>query len=217
MSDFPSLSGPSAVEWEGHIGMVRQADRRVIEFYQGTELNGVRSTQEGRPIYEPVDMIRIRHPGERDVHEILVREEHKHEFPRQWAAYKAGQTAGIDGTPLATLFPVEQAIVKQMGTLHIFTVEQLAGLTEAGITRLGMGGRQHVERAKKFMEASSGMANGHRLESELRSSQEQLEQAKAQILAMQQQMQILMAAHDDDNAPRRGRPRKAQPDDGDLT
>jgi hypothetical protein len=194
MSDL--VMDVASIDWQGHVGTVVQADKRVVEFYQGSELHGVRSEAEGRPIYVAVDMIRIRHPGERDVHEIPVLEHHKHEFRRKWEAYKAGQAASHEGTPLATLFPVEQAIVRQMNALHIFTAEQLAGLTEQGISRLGLGGRQHVERAKKFLEASGSMAGAHRMEGELRAAQEKLAESEARMAAMERQLQVLAAAQD---------------------
>lgn len=208
MSDLMAPAGAASVDWQGHVGMVQQADRRHVEFYRGQVLNGVRSQAEGRPIYEPVDMVKIIHPGERDVHHLKVRDNHKYEFPRQWAAYEAGRTADADGTPVSMLYPNDEMLVAQFKLLHIFTVEQLGGLTEAGISRLGMGGRTHVERAQKFLEASRGMAGAHRLQAEVDAANERADAMAEKMALMERQLAALAA-------PRRRRNAADNPNEGD--
>lgn len=200
MSDFTAPAGQSTVDWHGHVGMVQQADRRFIEFYRGSVLNGIRSQAEGRPIHESVDMVKIIHPGERDIHHVRVRDEHKYEFPRQWAAYEAGRSPAADGTPVETLYPNDPSLVSQFRTLHIFTVEQLGGLTEQGITRLGMGGRAHVERAAKFLDAAKGMAGANKLQGELDAANERADAMAETMARMERQIAALAAPK------RRGRP-----------
>lgn len=183
--------------------MVQQADRRYVEFYRGHKINGVRSQQEGRPIHDPVDMLKLIHPGERDIHHLVVRDEHKFQFPRQWAAYEAGRSKEAQsGTPIETLYPNEPEMVKQFQGLHIFTAEQMAGLTEPGIMRLGMGGRAHVERAVKFLEHANRMAGASKLQAELDAEREKREALEEKMMLMERQMAALAEAR-----PRRGRPR----------
>ena len=189
--------------------MVQMADKRYVKFYRGHEINGVLSQQAGRPIYDPVDMVEIRHPGERDIHHIKVREEHKFQFPRQWAAYEAGHSAAAQsGTPIETLYPNEPELVKQFQALHIFTAEQMAGLTEPGIMRLGMGGRAHVERANKFLEHASKMAGASQLQAELDGEREKRLALEEKMERMERQMAALA-----EGKARRGRPRADDTDD----
>jgi hypothetical protein len=195
-------AGNSSVDWQGHVGMVQQADRRYVKFFAGKVQNGVQSIAAGRPIFETVDMLEIRHPGEKEVHHIRVREEHKHEFPRHWAAYEAGRVPDMDGTPIETLYPNDPAMVQQFKHLHIFTAEQMAGMTEQGISRLGMGGRSHVERAQKFLEAAKGMAGAHKMQRELDEANERAEALAEKMALMERQLAALAEAQ----PKRRGRP-----------
>ena len=209
MSDLMPPSSPSSIDWHGHVGVVQQADRRYVEFFRSSKINGVLSQQAGRPVHDPVDMIKLIHPGERDVHILEVREEHKFQFPRQWAAYEAGRSKEAQsGTPIETLYPNEPEMVKQFQALHIFTAEQMAGLTEPGIMRLGMGGRAHVERAQKFLEHASKMAGASKLQAELDAEREQREALQEQVERMERQLAALAEAR-----PRRGRPRSDDTDE----
>lgn len=210
MSDLMPPSHPSQIAWQGHVGTVQQADRRFVEFYRGQRLNGARSQAEGRPIYDPVDMVKIIHPGERDIHHVEVRDYHRFEFPRQWAAYQAGMTAEAQaGTPIETIYPDEPELVRQFKHLHIYTAEQMAGLTEQGISRLGMGGRAHVERAQKFLEHASKMAGASKLQAELDAERERRQALEERLELMERQMAALA-----EGRSRRGRPRADETDEG---
>jgi hypothetical protein len=207
MSDLMQPAGQSTVRWEGAVGMVQQQDRRYVEFFRGQELNGARSQAEARPIYEPVDMVKIIHPGERDVHVMPVREHHKFEFARQWAAYQAGMSdEAQSGTPIATLYPNEPALVKQFQALHIYTAEQMAGLTEQGIMRLGMGGRAHVDRAQKFLEHAEKMSGASHLQRELDAERERREALEEKVILMERQLAVL--------AEGKRRTRRDEPNEG---
>jgi hypothetical protein len=175
-------------------------ERLWVKFYPKPVHMAFKSEQEGRPIYESRDYIEIRQPGERDALIREVNEADKHRFARQWHAYQEGKEVTQDGTPLDTLYPREPHMVKMMQALHIHTVEQLAHLQEAGIGRLGMGGRAHVQRAQAFLEAAGRMAGANQM-------QAQLDAANDQIAELRNQIEQLRAAATE---PRRGpgRPRK---------
>ena len=122
--------------------------------------------------------------GERDETAVAMKEHHKYEFPRQWAAYEAGKQPEAEGTPLAVLFPSDPAIVQHMRACHVFTVEQLAGLTAEGKRRIGMGVEDYVSRANKFLDAAEKAAPVHQMEAALRQRDEEIEALRAQILAL---------------------------------
>lgn len=209
MSDLMAPVGASSIDWNGHVGMVHQADRRFVEFFRGQRHNAAASAQAGRPIYDTIDMVKIIHPGERDVHILPAHDGHKAEFHRQWAAYQAGQSAEVAaGTPIDTLYPSDPALVKQFQAMHIFTAEQLAGLTEQGISRLGMGGRAHVERAKKYLEHAERMSGSSALQRELDEEKAKNAVLHENMARMQEQLQALAARVNqghEDILPRRGR------------
>jgi hypothetical protein len=186
-------------------GMVAFGDdkRLFVQFYTRSVQNNYQSDQQGRPVFEARPFVKIVQPGERDVIDREVREEDKYRFRVQWERYEAQQEQTPTGTPLAVLYPSEPHIVDQMQALKIFTAEQLAGLTEQAISRLGMGGRAHVERAKKFIEAAEKFGGAHQM-------QRELDAANDRIAALEGQIAQLLAA-----APKRGRPPKNADDEGD--
>ncbi len=184
-------------------GMAMQPDRRIIQFRTGRRHLSLRSQQEGRPIYAPVDLFCVQHPGERDQTVVEATEFHKQTHPRQWEAYQNGRKADIEGTPLSVLFPADEFVVEHLRGLHIYTVEMLAGITEAGLQRIGMGGREYKSRAEKYMEAATSSAP-------LREMEAKLAERDSQLATMQAQIDLLIAnarkATDDEPRRRRRSP-----------
>ena len=162
-------------------GMAMQPDRRIVQFREGRKLLTLQSQQAGRPVYAPVTLFCVRHPGERDETVVEATEFHKQTHPRQWQAFSEGRKADAEGTPLAVLFPSEPFIIEHLRGLHIYTVEMLAGITEAGLQRIGMGGREYKSRAEKFMDAADRSAPVRELEAKLSEKDSQLAAMQAQI------------------------------------
>jgi hypothetical protein len=185
MSDLATLSGQ--VQFQGDWGgIVVPNDRRMVRFVNVPTQNTVRSEAEGRPIFENKIVVFVRHPGERDETAVVMKEGHKYEFPRAWAAFEAGQQPEAEGTPLAILFPADPAIVQHMRACHVFTVEQLAGLTAEAKRRVGMGVEGYVAQAQKFLDAAERAAPMHQVEAMMRQMREENEALRSQILAMAQ-------------------------------
>ncbi|NBW77328.1 MAG: hypothetical protein EBR34_16270 [Sphingomonadaceae bacterium] len=179
--------------------------RLAVRFYRGKQIHGLESQEAGRPIYHGVDMCAIRQPGERDEWHGAATAEHKARFPKQWEAYQNNQEYVPDGTPLSVIFAAEPETVENLRHLKIHTVEQLAGLQENAITRIGLGGRNLVIKAAKFMEAATGYQAASKMNKEL-------EDMKSENETLKEQIQALQRAFDSDREQRRGpgRPRKEE-------
>jgi hypothetical protein len=179
--------------------------RLWVKFIKKSRRNAFRSEQEGRPIYEPVDYVQIQQPGERDQLVRPVREEDMHRFPRQWAAYQADSEQVPDGTPIQMLFPNEPHIVDLLRDLKILTVEQLAQLTEHGISRLGMDGRKYVQRAKGAMDKAENSKEVNKLAHELTDARDRMAVLERANTVLQERLAALEEAReeDEDEPPRR--------------
>lgn len=183
MSDLAMLSGQ--VQMQGDWGgIVVPTDRRMVRFANVPKMNAVKTEEAGRPIYENQTVLFVRHPGERDETAVAMKEHHKYEFPRQWAAFEAGNAPEAEGTPLSVLFPSDPAIVQHLRARHIFTAEQLAGLTADAKMRVGMGVEGYVSQAQKFLDAAERAAPVHQMEAALRRRDEEIEALKTQLLAL---------------------------------
>jgi hypothetical protein len=192
-------------------GRVFSDDNRLhVRFFRGKERHGLQSEEQGRPIYVGVDMVEIRQPGERDVFHGIATGEHKMRFPRQWEAYQSDREHIPDGTPLTVIFSNEPETVETMKHLKIYTVEQLAALQENAIGRLGMGGRNLVIKAQKFMEQATSYQSATRMNREMEDMKSENDTLKQRLEALER---LLAGQADNEDKPRRGpgRPPK-QPD-----
>jgi len=199
MSEFGAA--PTYVPPQGGMVAYGADDRLWVRFFTQSVQNSWKSQETGRPVFEPKDFIELIQPGERDKLVREVRDEDKYRFPRKWEAYQAGLAQAPDGTPLSILYPSEPHIVDMMRLLVIHTIEQLAGLTEQGIQRLGMGGREHVARAKRYLEAAEKFSGVNAMQSALDAARDEIATLKAQV-------EQLLAAPAEKRGP--GRPRKTQ-------
>lgn len=134
-----------------------------VRFYQRAVPSQADSTREGRPVSVNRDYVRIEHPGIVDVVDREATVFDKTAFQSEWQAYLNGHEQIPDGTPVAVLLVNDAAAVEALRAKKVHTVEQLAGLTEEAITNLGRGTRDLVERAKKFLAASVGGAEYHKM------------------------------------------------------
>ena len=154
-----------------------------------------KSQQEGRPIFEDREFVRILIPGDRRSMAVEpVRDEHKGRWPKEYEAFKAGLETPLEGTPLGE-WPVSlmsPARVRELAYFNIRTVEQLSAVNDAQLQNLGMGARELRERARTWLEvARTGAAPLERLISrtehqarEIERLTRELTQANAEIAAL---------------------------------
>lgn len=142
--------------WDPNAGLAAtQGDdnRAIVEFRMHAVIDGVASKDAGRPIKRDVPYVKILHPGEANlsVYDQPATDEDAARFPRQWAAFRAGQAQEIIGTPLDLLFPESPAIVANLKSAAVRTVDQLAVLPDTALQSIGMGARQWQEKAKAYL------------------------------------------------------------------
>lgn len=161
MSDY---FAPLAPDGFGQLRLAGGDSRLWVKFERRSRKNAYKSELEGRPIYEPIDYVKIQQPGEKDQWVGPATEAHKMRFPQQWDAYQRQVEQVPEGTPVQLLFPNEPHITELMLDLKIMTIEQLANLTEQAIERLGMDGRKYVNKATQAMEKSEALREVTRLQ-----------------------------------------------------
>jgi hypothetical protein len=116
------------------------------------------SATAGHPIFRDKEFVEIIIPGNnltRPVHE--VNDNHRQRWPSQYAAFKAGHTMSLDGTPLEQWAMMTPAMVKTLKHLEIHTVEQCAKLDDLGIQRVGLGGRNIRNAAIAYLDDAEAM------------------------------------------------------------
>lgn len=117
-----------------------------------------RSKQEGRPIYQDVEMIEIRIPGSRDVLIRNVTEEDKVIYSRLYDHFKAKNTAMIDGTPL-TEFPfITAADRKELEYFNVYTAEQIVSISDTHMDKMRVNIRDLIKKIKAHMQNAKDTA-----------------------------------------------------------
>lgn len=129
-------------------------DAKVFaEFYNRAMIDGMATKEQGRTITRDVPHVRIIQPGESrlSVYDQPATNDDASRFPRQWAAFKAGQEQSVSGSPLSLLFPQSPATVDNLVRCGIRTVEMLANANDAALQEMGLGARSFQEKAKQYL------------------------------------------------------------------
>jgi len=165
-----------------------------VEFYTDTEKNDRLSAEQGRPIFEDKEFVRIRFVG--DKHNVLVapalstgsrrdpltneRMTYAQQFPKHYEAFKANMAYRGTGSPLEAL-GLSQAKIAELNASNIHTVEGLAGLDGSMLQKLGMGARALKTQAEQFLAKSTDNTALNRLEAENAEMRRQLDELMAKV------------------------------------
>jgi hypothetical protein len=110
-----------------------------------------------------------------------VRDEHKRRWPREYAAFKAGIEAPLEGTPITEWPAINKAQVQTLQYLNVRTVESLAELTDEQVMKIGAGGMTLRGKAQAWLKVRDdskatlgAVARADKLERELAAVREQL-------------------------------------------
>ena len=198
-------------------GPVNPDSRLAVRFYVQAFPNNFMSEKEGRPIFQDVDMIQIMVPGDAtSIIDTPVREEHKKRWPIQWAHFqnKHGGDPREIGTPLEQWPRLNKSQVEELKALKIYTVENVAGMSDANLQKIGMiaGMQPHAFRdhAVRFLRLAHDDSIANEAETRAKALEEANAKLKAdtdaQLAEMREQLAALAVQKP---APKkRGRPRK---------
>lgn len=139
-----------------------------VEFRMDSVQSQIESDRLGHPAFVEKPFITISVPGSQlCVIDTAVDETHKNRFPVQWARFQAGaSSADMTGWQLESWPAVNTAQVKTLKHLGVYTVEQLAGLSDQSCQNVGMGTMELRVKAKAALAAASSNADTERMAAE---------------------------------------------------
>lgn len=127
-----------------------------VRFYKHPVLQGFESRQAGREIYKDADFIEIQIPGQKNqIVKRKVQDKDKATYPVEWNAYSAGSGEDVTGSPIGHLPGISPSRVLDMKANGVHTIEQLVGLSEIGIQKLGHGARALIKTGNEYLGQSS--------------------------------------------------------------
>jgi len=178
-----------------------------VEFRKVPAEDREASIEAGSYIAKDIDYAFITPAGSKDCVERPVKEwfdslqqqVENGRFPAEWlrafrsafAAWEKNEEIPVEGTSVKNWAVASPSQVEMLLKLHIRTVEQLAASNEDVIGKLGMGGRNLVEKSKAYVQQqTSGVG---KLSEENANLKGQLEAAKNTSAQLQEQMRVLQA------------------------
>lgn len=167
--------------------MDNSAQNLFVEFYEDALEVPYKSEQEGRPVYEQREFVRIMVPGDSmNIIETPATQEHREMYQRQYERFKRGQKDVIDGTPLVQWPVINKAQVKEAAYFEVHSVEQLSEMSDSSCARMGMGYMELRSKAKAWLAAAKDAsvvtrqaAENERLQGEIQALKEQIAQLAA--------------------------------------
>lgn len=175
--------------------MAQEDSRLVVTFENISVHNEAKSRQEGRPIFDDMEVCRIRMGGDRQQAPVfpawaeapggMENEEgfvvpctYAEKYPEQYARFKKGQVQVQEGTPVDLLPFLTPAKVKELKALNVYTAESLASLDGQPLKSLGQGGRTWKNQAQAYLDNAEGSAAATKLAQENEELRRLLEEAR---------------------------------------
>jgi hypothetical protein len=155
------------------IEMKNENDRKIIVTFRNHQMeNEGKSKDQGRPIYDDLEVCDIRFPGEQRVWGCFPADEvepnstrefkrpitYKVAFKDQYDRFKSSLPQTVAGTALADLPFLTEGKRMELRALNIHTAEQLAALDGANLKTLGLGGRELKVQAQAYIDNAGGSA-----------------------------------------------------------
>lgn len=166
--------------------------------------------ENGLPVFRTVELVELLIAGDKgNAPEKKVTQDIKNQFPNEYAIWKSKKINPDmigDGIPLSLwpLIPTEMA--KALEFMNVFTVQQLAALSDSAISKPGaIGLRDMREKAKAFIDSAKSAAPIAKLEVENKDLRQKLELMQSQ---MEQLMQAVQEKEKTSEASGEPRPRR---------
>ena len=179
-----------------------------VEFYTDSVPSDYQTVAAGHPVFVEKPFVRIIIPGSQNtIIEVPVDDTHKRRFPIQWAKFSAGEKNGdMTGWKLESWPAINSAQVKTLKYMNIFTVEQLAEISDGAAQAVGMGAMELKTRAKAAVAAAKGNAQVEAQAVENKRLSDELETLKAMVLTMTVPKDVKADEETSEESPTRRKP-----------
>ena len=176
------------------------------------------STKAGHDIYIDKPYIEIMKQGGA-IQQFAVNDEWKGRYHKKWTSFEQGLEEPKTGLPLEKWPGCTRSECENLKRVNIFTVEELAKISDIGFESYGMGGRALKNKAEKYLEAAQDngavVARLEDLEKKFEASLSTNEDLKKQLQDADIALQIAQKEEPEqktltltNNGKKRGRPKK---------
>lgn len=149
--------------------------------------NEYKSECEGRAVYDHYFCVELQWPGDKTKSFKYrfpisqTKNEWTERFPKQWEAFRNSQEQMSEGTAIELWPPLDKRRVIELKANKIYTVEQIAALSDATGPTLGLEWRKMRDQAHAFLNPSVSVVQISKLSRENDDLRNKLEAMQAQI------------------------------------
>lgn len=135
-------------DWDEVTGAAKQSGEKCFpRFYIEPVQDHYMSEKLGRPVFNDREFVEIIIAGDRTTKPVcVVTDEHRHRWPRHYAAFKAGQEPPVDGMPLEQWPAMSKSMVMELKASGFRTVEQIANLADDAPVRDAQGLKKRAQK-----------------------------------------------------------------------
>jgi hypothetical protein len=170
----------------------------LIVFYNRPVENAAKSLEAGRRICENQIFVKIQHPGENyNIIDRPANDQDKIRFRRHWSLFVQNREQIPEGTPIDLLFVNYPAVGENLRAYGIYTIEQCANLSAAGIDSIGRGGQEYVNKAKRYIESAEKGKNFHAMQKQIDDLTQQDRINQRTIQQLKEQLDKVLMRHND--------------------
>lgn len=166
--------------------------RLIVQFTIEPWHDKAESAKQGRPIYSEREYVMIMVPGDKD--SIIHRPASQMDidrFPAQYQRFKnKAEQRYTSGTPLKAVTFLNSAQVKELEYFNVFTVEQLAGMSDANAQKF-MGFSVLRQAANDFLTAAREQAPLTTMRAEMEQKDAQLKTQADAIADLQKRLKAM--------------------------
>lgn len=166
-----------------------------VTFYTKAILLAEQSKQQGRPVTKEQVFCRILTPGDaQNIWDQPVRDSDKRRFPKHWEAFEQGREMAQDGTPLEMWPRMTASKVLAYKSVHINTVEGVAGTSDGNSSHLPMDWLEDRLAARAYLQAAADSSVVQRQAVELAERDAEIARLKANLADVGSKVDALLAA-----------------------
>lgn len=166
----------------------------IAKFFTRAIQDHAATAARGRYVARDVEMVRIIIPGDKHtIAERRVKPSDKIRFQKQYEAFRKQEEFVPDGTPLETWPLLSRAQVEDLKSMNVFSVENLAELSDEQLSNVGIGARTLRKHAQAFLETAKAGVLPARMVEENERLTRQVETMSSQLVDLTKRLEVLLA------------------------
>jgi len=177
------------MSWEEAVSLAgaKDKDDNCIAIFHMESMRDEDATKEaGKPVFANIAFVKIIAPGnDKEIVDRIVLPKDKERFPKEWFKFTHNEAPEVDGTPIEFWPQLDKAQADTLKANNIFSVENLAGVSDQDISGLGMGMLELKNKAKTWIDLQDGSADINKLAEKNRKLEEQLAALTKKVAALE--------------------------------